>query len=1581
MSNTACSLSLYIKDKNGEDVKSKLYDDLVKSTEVRGTANKIYNAITSDNFKNSPMYQTLDFDENGEPTFESLYNNGLKEILTNETIICDRYAKELGGVDKYGMKKEIDGGVTENNIELFRKIDEFNNDPTKKGFLAMLKSSATSEGGVIYEVDVEIVDEKDTVYELYRKKFSQFLSVIDKLVKGNIDKATGSSFNKLTDNMYCKLLESITSKMISAYDLKFFMDIEDFDPTKVAKLFYASINMLNGNNNEYMKGQFNINELGEEDRRQIINIISESIYEYEKNDSYNVLKRLENALNEPENSSLIGGDGIISEDEKKFSDWSKIAITRLIYDRLNGKKTNIEAIDNLVSITLNNAHNAIYINSGQLENMAKDVFDNIKMIEEYDVETKEETKEEKTIYEENSNFIKKEVNEASDKIKELERYDSVLNELFQTIINSEYRRRSMLREKSGLSDIQNELINKDLNRIDDIISKLSNARKIEQISTAIYKYIEDIGERVQMYDELIKKMNAGNYNVKQKASILRDLNEFINIYDKISKGVRTLMLDGGSFIEDIKSSALDKLQDMITYSGVAYADVYPKELSDFADKFSSFTDDEKMNHLEELKEMGHKFNEWQAKTIGEDGRSDEDISADIDELNAEFDATLSILESARTGNLREKQINTARILSKYDEIVKNLESDFKIASRPMVAKFLESYMQDEQKIVKFGEYMGFKAGEKIDIEKLLERVEKDINMYQRIFASLNDCPDMILNLMGESIKQAKFTAQAKTQEDVEEIKREALLLEKAGIKDTGWLFEKDENGNLTGLYVHSSIEDSAFDSLCNNSEVRERFGLMEGETLHPYSSKYTEEDRQWFNRKLETFIANKKKYGAKETSKQYLEIMANPAKKRFYEFFMKKYSIMQSYYPSRATIRNRIIGLKMNEKESLSHEKGLVNKAKAQFELFKDNFRTTYNDDLATMRVDPAGHEIKMLPIYYCNFKKEDLPTVTRDCVSALMAYSLKANEYNELNEVVDSLELAKEILKNRQIERSKGGLHVIESLKRIASLRKKTEGLRSQLKEARDKGDIKKIEALEKQLKDFEDREKNERLTETDDGKSNASAMLDDIFDMQLYGRTHNLEGVVDIFGTKVDLGKVADWINKRTAEGALSLSLTNGLSNLNTGTVMMLIETLSKEYFTASDWAWAEKEYWLGANVLKTIAQQGGEARVKTSKMLLMSELFDVQNEFANYAGEAEWAMGTFKRMYGDICGFMQNAGEHYMAHRTFLAYMHNYKVKTKDGKIISLYDAFDVKYIDKDGNLVDTDQGLGAKMVMQEGIMKIDKEGNETGEFTKQDIYRVHAAVNGINHGMHGIYNQQDANAIQRYAIGRLAYMFRKWIPAAIHKRFSGIQYDMDKGKWTEGYYTTCGRIILQLYKEVLRGNKKFAELKDALSPEEIANIKRGIAEMSAFCILWFCANVLFGKGENDDDDEWKKTWIYKMLKLQVWRLYSEVAALTPTPAMAGEALRIFKSPMAGLRTAETVLGTLELLEPWRWGLFTGEMFDDTFLDDERYIVKRGIYKDHSEGFKDFMSNRVLFPKYNVVVRNIFNLEETTSMFMNQ
>lgn len=833
------------------------------------------------------------------------------------------------------------------------------------------------------------------------------------------------------------------------------------------------------------------------------------------------------------------------------------------------------------------------------------------------------------------------------------------------------------------------------------------------------------------------------------------------------------------------------------------------------------------------------------------------------------------------------------VLDNVTTLLGDLFIKYNNISMPLFVDFIKPFV-GESITVPFGKF----RGKTMTAEDLVKVADEDISFFDRWLDSMADSSDYMLKVMDQAVKKSKENARLETIDVLKQLQAATIRLEQAGIKNTDWMFERDRNGNLTGNYI-SEINQSLF-----KEKVRELFkSLNEKYGKNPIgdnAEKYRKERQAWFDANMETVNGKKVPKLSIYGNKDFQNL--NEAQRNYYNEIMRIKAKLDSYLPDKYTTLTNTVKIRKDLLERVRASNDVRSGTKQLWESLKDEFIRRTDDiefgDKATIK-DFEGNAVQTLPIYYTKLKEGENPNdVSTDIVSTLTAYAAMANDFNEMNKIIDVLELGRDMLRERRIIQTEGGKPMVEKFKSVG----------------------RKVEST---------------LTKSGD-KTRFMQRLNDFFEMQVYGRYMADEGT---FGnTNIDKGKVANFVNRMTSLNTLALNALSGISNVATGKVMMRIESFAGEFFNELNTLHADREY--GKALPEFLAEIGN--RVKTSKLALWDELFNVMQEYEQDVREVNFDRKTwFSRMFGTSALFiMNNAGEHWMQNRTSLALADAYKMRSPNGKIVSLWDAMEVVPIDK------TNKKLGAKLQLKEGYTKEDGSA-----FTRDDIIAFSRKSAAINQRMHGIYNKADRSAVQRLAVGRMGMMFRKWIKPSLNRRFNSASYNMDLQAWTEGYYNTSFRFLIQLAKELKEGQFALAANWDQLSKTEKANIKRAVTEVGHFLAVMLILGLM------DWSDDKDRPWLVKMAEYQARRLYTELGTQVPGPQIISEGLKIIKSPAAGINTMENTLNLLGVFNPFNYETFGGE----------DAILQSGRYKGESRATKLFFESP-LIPMNKTIYRSL-------------
>lgn len=625
---------------------------------------------------------------------------------------------------------------------------------------------------------------------------------------------------------------------------------------------------------------------------------------------------------------------------------------------------------------------------------------------------------------------------------------------------------------------------------------------------------------------------------------------------------------------------------------------------------------------------------------------------------------------------------------------------------------------------------------------------------------------------------------------------------------------------------------------------------------------------------------------------QYDAIQRNAAMKEYYDFMINLKRNLDYRLPARYVRFNKAPQIR---RDFLERVMGKGNKFQYLWESFKDNLARREDDtEFAYARQDFEGNQIYNLPIYYTRPLK-DKNDLSTDCTSTMIAYAAMANDYAAMNDVIDALETGRTILSERRVAQTRGNKIMREILNKVPSNLTK-------------KGDV-----------------------------ANFMARLNDFMLMQVYGEQMKDEGTV----LGVDVGKAVNMLNKLQSYGTTALSVLTGTANLAQNIVISNIEAISGQFFNKSELAKADWEY---TKLLPQYLSEIGN-RIQTSKMALFAEKFNVLQDYKQHVKGVDWDRKTwFSRFFKeDTLWFTTSAGDHYTQMRTGLALAMRLKLQDKDGKPISLYDALEVQYLDE------AHPEYGANLVIKKGVT--DQDGKTVGNDYLTSVTRK---IRGINNKLYGIYNQEDKNALQSRAVGRLLMMYRNWMRPLWLKRYGVERYNYDTGTFEEGYYRTLWNFMNTLRKDLKKGELDIVKQWHNLDGAQKSNIYRGIAEIATFLSLMGIIATL--KGVPDDDD--KDNWLTEYVTYSIVRLKADLGSLMPGPTMLDEGLRLFDNPFAAVRVLKNTRQLLNLFDPDTW---TTE-------------INQGIYKGYTRAEKIMLQPVPFIRQF----QNLFDPKEPTRWY---
>ena len=334
-------------------------------------------------------------------------------------------------------------------------------------------------------------------------------------------------------------------------------------------------------------------------------------------------------------------------------------------------------------------------------------------------------------------------------------------------------------------------------------------------------------------------------------------------------------------------------------------------------------------------------------------------------------------------------------------------------------------------------------------------------------------------------------------------------------------------------------------------------------------------------------------------------------------------------------------------------------------------------------------------------------------------------------------------------------------------------------------------------------------------------------------------------------------------------------------------------------------------------------------SSKTGLLSEIFESTQDFSAVAKKFAGATRTSQIADTNSLHFVTNIAEHYIQNTLMYSFLQGIKVKNSKGEYINKKGevvksreeamTFDEAYeIDKKGKAarlkIKSFIGTGASIELKSGL-EISLKDRRKAEF------QIKRYLNHLNRRLNGNYTTNNQAMAQRHAVGKLAFMLRKWLEPGLRRRYRGIgtslipsealtaedlYYNREIQDVDEGTYTTTVRFIRNLFRDY----KKFSlELTTdnwaKLSVREKANILKTITEMTIILIAANVSSLLYAAAQDEDDEKQKA--IMMLTAFYTRRLYSELRAFTSIT----EGLRILRSPAASISLIQNGIELIDQL----------------------------------------------------------------------
>jgi len=338
-----------------------------------------------------------------------------------------------------------------------------------------------------------------------------------------------------------------------------------------------------------------------------------------------------------------------------------------------------------------------------------------------------------------------------------------------------------------------------------------------------------------------------------------------------------------------------------------------------------------------------------------------------------------------------------------------------------------------------------------------------------------------------------------------------------------------------------------------------------------------------------------------------------------------------------------------------------------------------------------------------------------------------------------------------------------------------------------------------------------------------------------------------------------------KITQMKGMGYNIFASVNNMTFGLISNITQAAGGEDYTMDEALQAYRM--MLSSTFKSLGYNNSRGKKISNLMEKFDVLFEV-NEAAYQGTDIRKKVGIAKFSPYEL----QRRSEYFVQGQNLVARMLNEKVKTKEGKTTSLFEAFD-----------------------ENGEWRTDVYGDNKGwngninnEEDLKDFKKFQNRLIELNKIVHGNYDPNSFPLAKRYVFGRFALQFRSWLAESLKRRFADETYNEQLGRPTKGFYRTISENPKLFLKQALMNKEGLSHL----SSVDQANLKKGFVEM--IVVLGVMGAGLLIKSMADDDDDDKMAT--NLLLNQIYRLESDMTFYISPSSFN----RILSNPIPAIRT---------------------------------------------------------------------------------
>jgi hypothetical protein len=812
-------------------------------------------------------------------------------------------------------------------------------------------------------------------------------------------------------------------------------------------------------------------------------------------------------------------------------------------------------------------------------------------------------------------------------------------------------------------------------------------------------------------------------------------------------------------------------------------------------------------------------------------------------------------------DLKDQYYTIAEALADEHIIIDENISQTDIDNIRTAAKEVKDYFDKESKVINdltestmltlMTEIVGTTTPDGVAMINAIRMAATDSSLFDYLY-SVGRANNPIIGAMGSIIRNAQAEREYIMNDIARRIRRATDKLHKAGGKNTRFMYE-DEG------HIISDIDWALYDS-ARKAYIKSLYKQgLQGFDLKQAVESWEEQNTE--DRVVDTKTGRTERVPDQRYRKAFPQLTA--AQQEYYDTMMQIKGEIGSLLPAYAQHHYLPPQIRRNFVDAVNESQTLQDAAKAFKNKVQNLWKIREDDENYAMNGIIGGEEfrqsegdfdntpLRQIPIFYINKVEEG--ELLKDFSTGIQHLAGTAVNYNAMNGVVDVVEFIGDFAKNQAAKDPQNRAEVIDN----------------------------KFLSIMNPL--YKWGNKNSRTSD----------IIDGFISQHIYGERKDPKENKwwHVLGDKI--------IGYTSFKGLVT-NVKGAFSNYLVGEFQMMIEAGCGEFYNFKDYFWAHSRLFGRAGVAGEIAEL--LTNNMNHKATLFREMFDPIQENYSDKSHTRYYNSMFRQLLGHDCSFIGYASGEYLIHYVNMYAILNHEKVKLNGKIISLYDAFEVGN-KQDGN---------SELVLKQGVTMTDGSA-----ITDEWLKKVKNKIKYANQSTHGAMNTEDKGLIHRHLLGRAAMNFRQWMVEHYSRRFRGRHYDYSLETEREGYWYSVFKGVWNDDAKQAWENKEFWNVMKMFTRDLMTftlraqvnwsemdemqryNVKRAQRESLMFLAM---LGLSFALGEPDEHKKefWRRWWIY-----QVRRLILDTEASMPIPSAIKSGVTILQSPIGGVDTLNSLL----------------------------------------------------------------------------